>query len=425
MKLTGIAFGHLRRGMGRAALVIAGLALGVATAVGLATIAGTLERHMGDELDRYGANIVVTPQTDGLEVSYGGISVSGISYQTGQLTTEDVERLRSIELADRLATVAPVIIGAADVSGRRAAVAGIRLAEHVRLKQWWRVFGRFPASAEEVLIGYQAAQALGVIDEAGGSLMARPVDAQAGAPPAAMEHADGMGGAPARMLSIKQNRLKIAGQEFTVAGVLEATGAADDKLIFAELDRVQSLLDRPRQVSLIEVAALCADCPVDDIVAQIAETLPAARVTPVSQAVAARSMAVSRLARFGAALAGVVLIVGGLLVLVTMTSSVAERRREIGMLRAIGFRREHILKILGIEVTVLGLLGGVIGWGAGMASALIAVRYFTEGAQTRGGIDLTMIPWALGGAVLVSALGALYPSWKASNLDPTEALRDV
>ena len=424
MRLTGIAFGHLRRGKGRAALVIAGLTLGVATVVGLANIAKTLERHMGDELDRYGANIVVTPQTDGLEVSYGGISVSGISYQAGQLTTEDVERLHSIELADRLATVAPVIIGAADVNDRRAAVAGIRLEEHVRLKQWWRVFGRVPASTDEVLVGYEAAQVLGVIDEAGGPLMARPVDAKAGAESAAMEHADGMDG-QMRMLSIIQDRLKIAGREFTVAGVLEATGAADDRLIFAELDQVQSLLDRPRQLSLIEVAALCADCPVDDIVAQIADALPTARVTPVSQAVAARSMAVSRLTRFGAALAAVVLIVGGLLVLVTMTSSVAERRREIGMLRAIGFRREHILKILGIEVTVLGLLGGIIGWGAGMAAAILAVRYFTEGASLRGGIDPAMIPLALGGAVLVSALGAIYPAWKASKLDPTEALRDV
>ena len=59
MRLTTIALGHLRRGKARAALVVAGLTLGVATAVALANVTLALERHLGEELDRYGANIVL------------------------------------------------------------------------------------------------------------------------------------------------------------------------------------------------------------------------------------------------------------------------------------------------------------------------------------------------------------------------------
>ena len=112
MRLTTIALGHLRRGKARAALVVAGLTLGVATAVALAKVTVALERHLGEELDRYGANIVVAPRTDDLDVSYGGVSVSGVSYEFERLKTEDLKAIRSIDYAERLAVVAPVLIGA-------------------------------------------------------------------------------------------------------------------------------------------------------------------------------------------------------------------------------------------------------------------------------------------------------------------------
>lgn len=77
MRLTGIALGRLRRGKARATLVVTGLALGVATAVALADVTGALEHQLGEEIDRHGANIVVAPRTEGLEVSYGGLAVVG------------------------------------------------------------------------------------------------------------------------------------------------------------------------------------------------------------------------------------------------------------------------------------------------------------------------------------------------------------
>ena len=95
-------------------------------------------------------------------------------------------------------------------------------------------------------------------------------------------------------------------------------------------------------------------------VAQISDALPNAQVTAVQQAVKARSMTLARVGRFGAALAMVVLVVGALLVFVTVTSSVTERRREIGVLRAVGFRRSHILCILGIEIAAYQLVANAL-----------------------------------------------------------------
>jgi putative ABC transport system permease protein len=432
VRLTSIAFGHLRRGKARAALVVAGLTLGVATAVALANVTTALERHLGEELDRYGANIVVAPRTDDLDVSYGGVSVSGVSYEFERLKTEDLEAIRSIDYAERLAVVAPVLIGAADAGGRRTPVAGVDFKETTRLKRWWRVAGRVPASPDEVLVGYEAALALGVVEgpppdvALGTGLPSRPVTDVAAEE---MDHSGHITPEAASRVPhaevIKRETLRLGGREFRVAGVLDATGSADDRLVFMDLARAQEVLNRPGEVSLVEVSALCIACPVEMMVHQIQLALPDARVTAVQQAVKTRSMTIARLARFGAALAGVVLVVAALLVFVTMTSSVAERRREIGVLRAVGFRRSHILKILGLETAVLGAIGGLVGWGLGLAAGSVASHYFTEGAVTAIDVDPLLALLAVAGAIAIGCLGALYPALKASKLDPTEALRYV
>ena len=429
MRLSSIALGHLSRGKARAAFVVLGLALGVATAVALSGVSTALERHLGEELDRYGANIVVAPRTGGLEVTYGGVTVSGVSYDVARLTTDDDARIRSIAYANRLAVVSPVLVGAADVDGRQAALAGLHFKDETILKPWWRVYGAVPASADEVLVGYDAARELGLVEpehEHAGQYALTPVavdpyyDVSTSATGAAHEHA-----ASSDAVVLTRDSVTVAGRPLRVAGILAPTGSADDRLVFADLGRAQELLGRPGEVSLFEVSALCSGCPVEDMVAQIAAALPTAKVTAVQQAVAARSMAVGRVTRFGAGLAAVVLTVAALLVFVTVTSSIAERRREIGVLRAVGFRRSHVLTIIGLEVALLGALGGALGWLGGWVAASAVVRVFADGAATGVAPDPVAAAAAVAGAVLVASAGALWPALTASKLDPTEALRYV
>jgi len=219
--------------------------------------------------------------------------------------------------------------------------------------------------------------------------------------------------------------VRLGGRDFRVAGVLAPVGSADDRMAFIDLATAQELLGRPGELSLVEVSALCIECPVEMMVAQISDALPNAQVTAVQQAVKARSMTLARVGRFGAALAMVVLVVGALLVFVTVTSSVTERRREIGVLRAVGFRRSHILSILGIEIAAVSAVGGFVGWGLGLGAGALAIRYFTQGAALAVDADPIVAIVAVGGAVALGALGALYPALRASRLDPTEALRNV
>ena len=418
MRISTIALANLKRRKSKAAFLAAGIALGIGTAVALLTLSDSIRKEIGTQLDQFGANIVVVPKSDSLALDYGGVAVSGVAFDTHELTESDAARLADIPYRNRLSAVAPKLIGAADVEGRQVLLAGVNFAEELKLKGWWQISGAVPAADAEVLVGHEVARSLGLLAES-------PEPAAAAAPaddPHARHGASGSADAP--QLKPTRDRLRIAGQDHRVAGILHATGGAEDRMVFGTLDRVQALLGKPDQLSLIEVSALCKDCPVGDIVDQIAAQLPDANASAVQQAVVAREQTVERLGSFATAVSGVVLAIGALLIFTTMTGSVLERTREIGVLRAIGFRKRHIIHGLVIEVAAISLLGGVAGWAAGTLVSWAALPYF---AETELAFELRplFVPFAVGAALLVGLLSSVHPILRAARLDPSESVRYV
>src|SRR5919205_944348 len=430
MRISTIAWANLRRRKGRAALLVAGVAIGIATAVALLTLSRSISEEIGLQLDQYGANIVVVPKSEQLALDYGGVAVAAAAFDVGELTDEDARRIREIPYANRLAVVAPKLLGAAEAGGRRVVVAGVDFESEYALKRWWRVVGEKPSAPGELLLGHDAAQAFGLVEPAAEDASrpvvetaANTVDASQHATMSAEEHAAMLKAAP-RHFRVTRERLELNGREFRVAGVLTPTGGREDALVFGGLAEVQALLDRPGRLSLVEVSALCKDCPVEEIVGQISGKLPDAKVSALQQAVRARAEAVGRLTRFGAAVSGVVLVIAALLIFTTTTGAVVERTREIGVMRAVGFRRAHIVKEMMLEVLAVSLLGGALGWAAGAAASWALMPYFS---QTGRGftVDPSLAALAIFAALAVGALSSLYPTLRASRLDPSEAVRHV
>lgn len=130
-----------------------------------------------------------------------------------------------------------------------------------------------------------------------------------------------------------------------------------------------------------------------------------------------------RVSQFSGQISILAAVLGGVGMLNTMLMSVLERTREIGVLRALGWRRRQVLGLILQESLLLGLVGGLAGIALGVGLAALVAQV----PQTAGAIDplydLGLLAQALAVALVTGVLGGLYPAWRATRMRPVEALR--
>ena len=384
MKLHTISFNNLKRRKAKMAFLTIGLTVGIATIVTLVTLTRSMSSDIERKMDEFGANILITPQSNGLSMNYGGISLGGVTFDQREILEEDLARIKTISNSKNISTVAPKVLGGIRIGAHDVLMVGVNFDSELKMKQWWKIFGETPGSDNELLIGSDTSKILNV--SSGDSV-------------------------------------QIKGETFKVAGVLDQTGSQDDSLVFVALRKAQRLLSKEGKITLAEVAALCSGCPIGDMVTQIAEKMPDARVSAIQQVVEGRLKALDQFKHFSYAMAGVVVFVGSLIVFVTMMGSVNERTVEIGVFRAIGFRKSHIMRIILLEAALVSLLAGFLGYAVGMGGAKLALPFMAESKNAHLVWDATVAFGSIGLALTLGVLASLYPALHASKMDPTEALR--
>jgi putative ABC transport system permease protein len=383
MTLKHIAVRNLLRRKGKAALILCGLALGVGTVISVVTFAEAVTGDINHKLEKYGANILIVPRTESLALSYGGVNLGGVSFEMQDLYEADLARVHQIKNARNIAAMGPVVLGAVQLNAQPVMLAGVDFEEARILKPWWQIDGRQP-EANGLLAGAEAVRVLGL---------------QAG------------------------DKVAIQGHTMTVQGVLNPTGSQDDHLLFTTLPMAQQVLGKSGRVSMVEVAALCTACPIEDMVHQISEALPGAKVMAIQQVVRGRMETLMQFKKFSFGVSAMVILIGSLVVLVTMTGSVRERKAEIGVFRAIGFRQQHVMRIILIEATLISVCAGMIGYLAGMGTTKLAFHLFSANPSMALPWNFRLAAAALGMALVVGLLAAIYPALAAARMDPNEALR--
>ena len=385
MRLTDISIKNLIRRKAKAGFIMAGLVVGVAAMVAVIGFVRSMTAEINNKMERYGANILILPKTEDLQLSYGGINLGGVSFDVEQIRQADLKRLAHIKNAANIAATGPTLLGVVSANNQKVLLAGIDMNSADILKPWWTLSGKRP----------------GINGLLAGAQTARVMD-----------------------LTIGQN-VDINGHPMPVVGILGATGSQDDDLLFTALSTAQGILGKQGQISMVEVAALCNACPVDEMVQQISGVLPDAKVMAIQQVVKGRMDTLRRFSTFSLGMSAVVILVGSLVVLTTMMSSVRERKEEIGIFRAMGFRKSHIMGIIFSEAAMISGPAGLIGYLTGTGATFFAVRFFSGLGQAPVIFD----PALCGGAILLSMVvgltASVYPAIMAARLDPNTALRSL
>jgi len=384
MNILTIPLRTMRKKWLKTLLVFVVFGLSVVSIVSLNYVSIVVGESLEKKLTAFGANILVTPKSEKLTVSYGGFSMGDMVMGVTALREQDVEeRVLSIGHSDRISVVAPKLVAMTRVRDVAVGIIGVRFAREEVLKGYWAIEGGFPERADGILAGAKAAQKLDI----------------------------GVG-----------DTIDIGGYSAHVSGVIAPTGGDDDSVLFADLGFVQQVFSRPGEVSFVEIAALCAGCPIEDIVDQLVEALPETEVQALQSIVKQRMYAMHFVEHLILTVSLVILFIACCMVGATMLASVNERVREIGLLRSLGFSRRGVFGIFCFEAVFIGMAAGVLGYLGGFALSLKVLALM----DMAGEAALSMHPGHLALTCLlvvgVSVLAAFFPSWKAASIEPSTAL---
>jgi putative ABC transport system permease protein len=163
----------------------------------------------------------------------------------------------------------------------------------------------------------------------------------------------------------------------------------------------------------------------DKIALRINQQVPGVKASKPSDIVNAFKSGGAVFTAITTAAALLALIIGGLSVVNTMFMSVAERVREIGLKKAVGATTLNVMREFLLEATLIGLIGGLLGYGLGVAIVVIRNVFFAPAdGSTLFLITPTLTIFAIGFATVLGAVAGVLPAWRAARLDPVIALRN-
>ncbi|GAB6127053.1 ABC transporter permease [Humidesulfovibrio idahonensis] len=428
MNILTIALRNARKKWVRTSLLLLVFSLGVVSIVALSFVSRVVGEGLEKKLVSFGANILVAPKSEKLTVSYGGFALGDMLFDVNYLDEADtVAKIDTIELRKNVSVIAPKLVVMDHVQGTAVAIVGVRFEQEKQLKGYWLVEqGAIPGETPEQAAA-RAAMAPAPEHEAGmpAATPQAPVKTAAKDAAQAPAGADGLlaGSAAASKLGLSVgSAVPLGHHTFVVAGILAPTGSEDDNVLLADMDALQRASGHSGKVNFVEVAALCSACPIDDIVAQLATVLPGTEIKTLRGIVEQRMVSVHFVKKLILSVSLVILLTGCSMVGISMLSAVNERKKEIGILRSLGFSRRSVFAIFCAEAAVVGLLAGVAGYVAGyfVSFRILAVL------EVEGGGPLPFEPLHLVATALVLALltslASLFPAWKAASVEPSEAL---
>lgn len=420
--------GSFLRRRRRKILAVLALSLGIGVSTASLMVAVDIGDKVGRELRSFGANIVVVPKADTLPLEIGGVDLRPMS-EGSFLREDELPNLKTIFWRHHILAFAPFLYQTAVLPGGEPVVLvgtwfnhefslgdGSTFATGLPLvNETWEVEGAWPADAPA---GGEQPQAV-----VGAALARR------------------FGWQPGQEVEIRFGD----GRAFrlTVSGEL-ATGGDEDRQILVPLHWLQQVTGHPGEFRRLQLSALVSPedafarqhpdsmTPADydrwyctpyvsSIALQVEEVLEGSDARAVHRVAQAETAILSRVERLLGLISFAALVGAGLAVLSTMTTTVLERRSEIALMKALGAANSLVGGVFVAEAVVLGLLGGLAGYFAGIKGAdLIGQSVF--GAAVEG--KPALLPAMLALSCIVALFGVLLPLRQAERTNPALVLKE-
>ena len=414
-----LVYESFRRQKRRKVLAGAAITLGVTVATAMIAVATDIGDKINRELRTIGANLVVTPQEDSLDVEIGGVNLKPPT-DGAFLSEADLPKIKGIFWHNNITAFTPVLPAntALQHEGKSQAVTlvGTYFSKTLAYGKeefvtgaksvypWWRVSGNWPDdNSNDVLIGER---------------LAAKVDAKPG------------------------DAITVSGRQLHISGILSTGGNEDDEVI-APLSVAQQILGKPDAVKRVYVSALtkpedafgrrdpksmsgaiydrwyCTPYP-QAIALQLTEAMSHSHAEQIRQVAQNEGAVLTRIEGLIFLITLAALFASGLAVSAAMATAIFERRAEVGLMKALGAGKFAVASVFFAEAALMALIGGAIGFGVGSALAHEIGRSIFNSQIS---ISPVLLPVILAIAVIVTFAGSAMAIRRAVSLDPVFALR--
>ena len=414
-----LVYESFRRQKRRKVLAGAAIVLGVTVATAMIAVATDIGDKINRELRTIGANLVVIPQEDSLDVEIGGVNLKPPT-DGAFLDEKALPNIKGIFWHNNITGFAPMlpVNVSLDQNGKPLDVTllGTYFAKQLTYgtetfttgvkstHPWWKVSGTWPADdSHDVLLGERLANRLG--KKAGDSLT-------------------------------------LPGRQLHVSGVLSTGGAEDDEIV-APLQVAQEILGKAGAVRRVYVSALtkpedafarrdpkslsgaiydrwyCTPYP-QAIALQLTEAIPHSQAQQIRQVAQNEGAVLTRIEGLIFLITLAALFASALAVSAAMATTIFERRAEVGLMKALGAGKLMVASVFFAEAALLALFGGAVGFGVGGVLAHeIGRSIFSSDIS----LPPVLLPVILAIAVIVTFAGSAAAIRRAVGLDPVFALR--
>ncbi len=397
-----LAWRNLRTRSLRSWLTILGIVIGVFLIVSLLSLSEGIKDNITQQLQALGGEIIFVMPGDMSDMS----GMMGMYMGAARLEKADIDAIKRTPGVDTVLVMsyASMVMRYSEESKNVIVIGqpwdeGIEILE--RFQGWSLAQGRWPVSGRrEIIIGHHVASK--------------------------------MFGEKVRI----NEEITLKGRRFTVVGSLNSLGnRTDDSAIYLDMPLYQDLTGEPRGTAHMAFVQIKEGVSLERVAEDLRINLQETRkrrigtdeadfsvvTSDTMEELAGNILAVIQIAII--AFASIAIVVGGIGITNTMFTSVKERTREIGIMKAVGAKNSAVLSMFLIEAGIIGIVGGIGGTILGTIASLI-VEHYARDIMFSTSITFGLIAFSLSFSFLIGCLAGFFPARKAAKLKPVEALRE-